>query len=111
LNLRTTNGRAEQHARLGEIAEKIIGSMTFAQVEERLERAGLPFAPVNTPYDLVNDPHLQATGLLQEVRTPDGMKGLISKLPICSGDWFSAERTDPPALGIDTERIISPLQK
>jgi crotonobetainyl-CoA:carnitine CoA-transferase CaiB-like acyl-CoA transferase len=104
--LRTANGRAEQHVRLGEATEKIIGSMIFSEAIERLERAGLPFAPVNTPYDLVTDPHLRTIGFLQEVCTPDGQKGLIARLPISSDGWFQAKRTDPPALGRDTAKVI-----
>jgi crotonobetainyl-CoA:carnitine CoA-transferase CaiB-like acyl-CoA transferase len=110
-SLRTTNGRAEQHVRLSEVTEKIIGSMTFPEAVKRLEHAGLPFAPVNTPYDLVDDPHLRQIGFFQEVRTPDGMKGLISRLPLSSQDWFSATRRNPPALGSDTEKIISRVKE
>jgi crotonobetainyl-CoA:carnitine CoA-transferase CaiB-like acyl-CoA transferase len=107
--LRTTNGRAEQHQRLGEITEKLIATMTFAETVERLERAKLPFAPVNTPYDLLTDPHLLAIKFLESVSTPDGATGMISKLPIASEGWFSGSRTNPPALGADTEDVLGSI--
>jgi crotonobetainyl-CoA:carnitine CoA-transferase CaiB-like acyl-CoA transferase len=106
-SLRTTNGRAEQHHRLGECTEKIIGSMTFAEATKRLEKAGLPFAPVNTPSDLIQDPHLRAIDFLSEVHTPDGQKGLIARLPLSSNGWFGGRRTDPPALGEHTAILDS----
>jgi crotonobetainyl-CoA:carnitine CoA-transferase CaiB-like acyl-CoA transferase len=107
--LRTTNGRAEQHERLGRLTEELMGSMTFAETVERLEKAGLPFAPVNTPYDLLNDPHLRSIEFLEEVNAPNGGKGFISKLPIVSDGWFGGSRTDPPALGSDTEDVLAEI--
>ena len=38
----------------------------------RMERAGLPFAPIRKPEELLDDPHLTATGGLADVRLPDG---------------------------------------
>ena len=36
------------------------------------ERVGLPFAPIRRPEDLYDDPHLNATGGLADIRLPDG---------------------------------------
>ena len=37
-----------------------------------MEKAGLPFAPIRRPEDLLDDEHLLATGGLADVRLPDG---------------------------------------
>ena len=34
------------------------------ELMQRLDRAGVPFAPINKPIDLVDDPHMNAGGLL-----------------------------------------------
>ncbi|MGE0852684.1 MAG: CaiB/BaiF CoA transferase family protein [Hyphomicrobiaceae bacterium] len=104
--LRTTNGRAAQSERLGQETERLIGALTFAEAVERLERAKLPYAPVNTPYDLLSDPHLAALHLLQTVTTPDGRRGVVAGLPLAAEGWFASERRDPPALGGDTDDIL-----
>lgn len=106
-SLRTNSGRAEQFERLGERVEELAGSMSFDAICQRLKAANLPFAPVNSPADLVDDPHLDAIGLLKTVTAPDGKEGKISGLPISSEGWFGGERRDPPALGADTSAILS----
>ena len=105
--LRTNAGRAEQHERLGRHTEELIGSISFAVANTRLERAKIPYAPVNTPYDLVSDHHLRSIKFLHEVTAPDGRSGLIAGLPVASKGWFEQERRDPPPLGHDTEEVLS----
>lgn len=82
---------------------------TFAALDKdtlmaRLERAGIPFAPINTPSDLVNDPHLNSGGLL-EVTTPQG-KSKLPSLPI----EIDGERTvlhhDLPLPGEDAAVVL-----
>ena len=52
------------------------------QLCKRLERAGLPFAPINSPSNLFDDPHLNASGGLDETTLVDGdQAGLNAKLP------------------------------
>ncbi|MCP5328019.1 MAG: CoA transferase [Sinobacteraceae bacterium] len=50
-----------------------------AELVARLERSGLPFAPIGKPEEMFDDPHLAASGGLGEVTLPDGRR---SKLPI-----------------------------
>lgn len=71
----------------------------------RLEKAKLPFAPVNTPAD----PHLQAIGMIRRVEAPDGRRAQIAGLPLASDAWFKGAMTNPPASGRDTEEILANL--
>jgi crotonobetainyl-CoA:carnitine CoA-transferase CaiB-like acyl-CoA transferase len=50
-----------------------------ADLVARLEKTGLPFAPIGKPEDMFDDPHLAASGGLGPVTLPDGR---TSKLPI-----------------------------
>ena len=47
----------------------------------KLEKSGLPFAPINKPSDLFEDPHLNAGGLV-DVTLPDGVKTKLPGLPL-----------------------------
>ena len=48
----------------------------------RLERAGLPFAPINRPGDLFTDPHLLQSGGLVDVTLTEGdNRGKTASLP------------------------------
>lgn len=108
-SLRSNTGRAEQHERLSARTAKLMATLDFDDAARHLLKANLPFAPVNTPADLVNDPHLQATGMIRTVQAPDGRRAVVAGLPLAAADWFSGERSPPPALGADTDTILEGL--
>jgi crotonobetainyl-CoA:carnitine CoA-transferase CaiB-like acyl-CoA transferase len=47
-------------------------TFSAAEIARRFEAAGLPFAPIMKPEDLLDDPHLLATGGLADIRLTDG---------------------------------------
>jgi crotonobetainyl-CoA:carnitine CoA-transferase CaiB-like acyl-CoA transferase len=53
-----------------------------AELVGRLERTGLPFAPIGKPEEMFEDPHLLASGGLGEVTLPDGRRARLPLLPI-----------------------------
>ena len=55
---------------------------TKDELVDQLERTGLPFAPINRPEDMFEDPHLAASGGLGEVTLPDGRRTQLPLLPI-----------------------------
>jgi crotonobetainyl-CoA:carnitine CoA-transferase CaiB-like acyl-CoA transferase len=74
----------------------------------RLERLGLPFAPIARPDDLFDDLHLNAGGGLLEVTIPEG-ETTLPNLPIeVDGGRFALTR-DIPAIGRDTAEVFGDL--
>jgi crotonobetainyl-CoA:carnitine CoA-transferase CaiB-like acyl-CoA transferase len=76
----------------------------------RFEAAGLPFAPITKPEELFDDPHLNATGALAEVRLSDGARaGQTARAALfpftMDGQRFGV-RSDPPRQGEQTEAIL-----
>jgi crotonobetainyl-CoA:carnitine CoA-transferase CaiB-like acyl-CoA transferase len=55
---------------------------TKAGLVAKLERTGLPFAPIGRPEDLFDDPHLLASGGLGEVTLGDGQRTTLPLLPV-----------------------------
>ena len=51
---------------------KLFAPMTLSSLSERLDSAGLPFSPINTPGDLFDDPHLTASGGLLPIHLTEG---------------------------------------
>ena len=84
-----------------------------AEVGEIFERAGLPFAPINRPEDLFDDPHLAATGGLADVRLPDGQHAGQSVnatlFPITLAGQRLGVRLDPPRMGEHTRELLRGL--
>jgi crotonobetainyl-CoA:carnitine CoA-transferase CaiB-like acyl-CoA transferase len=53
-----------------------------AELLEKLERTGLPFAPIGRPEEMFDDPHLLASGGLGPVRLPNGTETRLPILPV-----------------------------
>lgn len=70
-----------------------VGGFTLAQLLEKLEGTGLPFAPIGRPEDLFDDPHLNASGGLVAVQLPDGSETRLPSLPL----EMDGRRFDTPA--------------
>jgi crotonobetainyl-CoA:carnitine CoA-transferase CaiB-like acyl-CoA transferase len=82
------------------------------QIEELvrlLHEAGIPYAPVNAPADLVDDEHLNAGGHVLEVTLEDGRAFKQPTLPFALGDTAFTVREPPPALGEHTDAVLREL--
>jgi len=105
--LRTNGDRVKQRAwlipRLGETLKRY----TRAELAARLEDIGLPFAPIAKPWDLLSDPHLNASGGLMTTRLPDGKVAHIPALPIALDGARLPKRADPPKVGEHTRALLA----
>ena len=77
------------------------------------EQAGLPYAPIAKPEDLIDDPHLRATGGLADVRLSDGDKAGQSApaalLPFTMDGQRLGVRLHPPRKGEHTDELLGVL--
>jgi crotonobetainyl-CoA:carnitine CoA-transferase CaiB-like acyl-CoA transferase len=88
---------------------ELFGSINRADLVEKLEAIGLPFAPIAKPADLFDDPHLSASGGLLDVTIPGGQATQLPALPLeLDGQRFGLHR-DIPAIDADREDILKEL--
>jgi crotonobetainyl-CoA:carnitine CoA-transferase CaiB-like acyl-CoA transferase len=105
----SNTSRVAARPRLVPLLEKFFKTFSTANLLAKSEAAELAFAPVNTPVDLFDDPHLNAEGRLRPSRMPDGTVVKVPRLPIeIDGAAFSV-RDDPPAAGGDSREILRKL--
>lgn len=80
-----------------------IAGRSVAELFAVMEKAGLPFAPIRRPEDLLNDEHLRETGGLADVVLPDGDKAgqtvKAALLPITMDGERLGVRLQPPRAG------------
>jgi crotonobetainyl-CoA:carnitine CoA-transferase CaiB-like acyl-CoA transferase len=107
--LRKNDGRLKVFESLNERTEQVLKGLTFEEAKKILEKANIPHAPVNTPMDLFEDPHLKARNHFSEATAPDGTSSPLPKLPFSLGVWECLKRTDPPKLGEHTQEILAEL--
>ena len=113
--LDTNNERVQHRDTLIPGIQAKFDSLSEDELMERLDRAGVPFAPINKPIDLVDDPHMNAGALLdvklnngETIKLPampvefDGVKaGLHKDLPLPG----QGAKDHLAELGFDAERI------
>jgi crotonobetainyl-CoA:carnitine CoA-transferase CaiB-like acyl-CoA transferase len=80
-----------------------------ADLERKLEAIGLPFAPITRPWDLFDDPHLNASGGLAEIRDPRGTTFRTPTLPLELDGKRLPQRANPPALGEGARELLAGL--
>ncbi|HET9578203.1 MAG TPA: CaiB/BaiF CoA-transferase family protein [Usitatibacter sp.] len=76
----------------------------------RLEAAGLPYAPIVRPDQLVDDPHLEASGGLVPMQAEDGRTTEVVLLPLLMGGRRPGVRRPLPAPGEHDEEILHSLE-
>ncbi|WP_052129792.1 CaiB/BaiF CoA transferase family protein [Sphingomonas sp. 35-24ZXX] len=78
----TNNQRVEARDALLPVVRALFAGMDRATLVERLERIGLPFAPIVRPDELVDDVHLNAHGSLVSLTLADGTITRLPALPL-----------------------------
>ncbi len=80
-----------------------------AELSALFEKHALPFAPITRPQDLLDDPHLKATGGLAPMRLPDGRATQTVLLPLTLDGQRPGVRSDPPRLGQHNRELLAQL--
>ena len=110
----TNNDRVrERNGTLLPVLRERLQTFTAAQLSAIFEQAGLPFAPITKPEELFDDPHLQATGGLVDVRLTDGDKAGqtagAALLPFTMDGQRLGVRRQPPYQGENTDELLQGL--
>ena len=112
-SLSSNAGRVAERDRLLPAIRELFAPMTLASLSERLDRAGLPFSPINTPGDLFEDPHLTASGGLLLIHLTDGdhagLQTTLPRLPVEFGDKKPPLRRDLPRAGAHSSEVLREL--
>jgi crotonobetainyl-CoA:carnitine CoA-transferase CaiB-like acyl-CoA transferase len=77
-----------------------------AELQRMLDDAKVPYAPVQRPDQLLDDPHLNRIGQLLPVPMEDGRIGNLPKLPFVSTAYEFSVHKPPPNLGEHTREVL-----
>ena len=73
------------------------------------EAQGLPFAPITRPEELLDDPHLNASGGLAPITLPDGRETKTVLMPVLLDGQRLGVRLSPPKLGEHNGELLAAL--
>jgi crotonobetainyl-CoA:carnitine CoA-transferase CaiB-like acyl-CoA transferase len=87
-----------------------LATRTAADISRVMEDAGLPFAPIMKPEDLLDDPHLLATGGLADITLTDGPRAgqtvKTTLFPFTLGGERPGVNLNPPRRGEHTHEVL-----
>jgi crotonobetainyl-CoA:carnitine CoA-transferase CaiB-like acyl-CoA transferase len=102
----TNQGRLEARSWFSPELQHRLQKLSKNELMALAEQAGIPFAPVNQPIDLWDDPHMNESGGLTETETPSGKQVKLPKLPLrLDGRTFDL-RLQPPMVGEGAADIL-----
>ncbi|MBT9491947.1 MAG: CoA transferase [Paucibacter sp.] len=104
--LLTNNLRVQARAWLIPELRRRLGERPAAEIAALFEAGGLPFAPITKPEQLMDDPHLLATGGLADMTLPDGRATRVPLLPLSLGGARLGLRLNPPRLGEHNHQLL-----
>jgi crotonobetainyl-CoA:carnitine CoA-transferase CaiB-like acyl-CoA transferase len=114
--LRTNNERVGCREWLMPLLRERLAPYAAAELAQRFEAHGLPFAPITRPQDLFEDPHLLATGGLAPVTLPADASGAghpidtrVPLLPLTLQGERLGVRSAPPSLGEHSRALLQAL--
>jgi len=106
--LRTNGQRVQERGWLLPALEKILRRYGKAELSQKLEAIGLPYAPITRPRDLFDDPHLNAGGMI-ETKDPRGTSFKVPALPLELGGKRLGLRNQPPVISENARELLASL--
>ncbi len=101
--------RSAQKPRIAERVKAVVETLPYDEVAERLYKALVPFSPVNTPLDLINEKQMNEGNRWMNLKVGD-KQFKLPKLPISMGQTADfAVREQPGNLGEHTDAILAAL--
>ena len=107
--LATNNDRVRAREWMMPILRERLAPHSAAELATVFERQGLPFAPITRPQDLLDDPHLRASGGLAPMELPDGRPAQAVLLPLTLDGARPGVRRSPPKLGEHNAEVLAAL--
>jgi crotonobetainyl-CoA:carnitine CoA-transferase CaiB-like acyl-CoA transferase len=108
--LKLNNDRVRARPTLLAELGKRLKAFSADELSQKMEAAGLPFAPIRKPEELLDDPHLVATGGLADIQLTDGERaGATVKttlFPFTLDGQRPGVRLNPPKRGEHTRDVL-----
>jgi crotonobetainyl-CoA:carnitine CoA-transferase CaiB-like acyl-CoA transferase len=107
--LQTNNDRVLARPWLMPVLRERLAERSAADIAAVFEQHALPYAPIAKPHELLDDPHLKATGGLAPIELPDGRTAQAVLLPLTLGGERPGVRLPPPRLGAHNAEVLAAL--
>ena len=107
--LQTNEQRVHVRPKLLQRLGDILKLHRIDELSAKLDAAGLPYAPIVQPEQLLDDPHLKASGGLVPMQTDEGTTTDVVLLPLLIGNRRPGVRQPLASAGEHTEEVLARL--
>jgi crotonobetainyl-CoA:carnitine CoA-transferase CaiB-like acyl-CoA transferase len=107
--LLTNNDRVKARDWLIPLLRERLKAFSAAHLSDVFAKNALPYAPITAPHELLDDPHLKATGGLAPVELNDGRSINTVLLPLSMNQERLKVRQSAPRLGEHNGPLLSSL--
>lgn len=105
----TNAQRVEVRPHLLERLGEILRGHDIVELSAKLDAAGLPYAPIARPDQLLDDPHLRQSGGLAPMQTAEGGTTDVVLLPMLMNGRRLGVQRPLPRIGEHTEEVLATL--
>jgi crotonobetainyl-CoA:carnitine CoA-transferase CaiB-like acyl-CoA transferase len=105
----SNNDRVRERPRLLAQLRELFAKYSAQELSDIFEANGLPYAPIKKPHELVDDPHLLATGGLTPITLPNGEQTNTVLFPFTLDGQRMGVRLNPPKLGEHSAELLKEL--
>jgi len=105
----TLTARSRHFPEMYAVVEAVLATRTTAEWCAALADADIPFAPVQSLDELIDDPHLAATGFWKTVDHPTEGTLRMPGIPVTFSDTPGTVRRHAPGIGEHTEEILKEI--
>ena len=106
---RTNSQRVLARETLLPRVRELFKGFTKAELVAKLEKTGLPFAPIGKPEEMFDDPHLAASGGLGAVTLPNGKETRLPILPVEMDGRRPTQGGHLAKIGEHTDEVLATL--
>ena len=111
--LKTNNDRVNARDWLIDLLRERLAGFSATFLSDLFQSKGLPFAPIKKPHELLDDPHVTASGTMEAIQLVDGdRQGETAQtilFPFAMDGQRMGVRLNPPLLGEHNDCVLGEL--
>jgi crotonobetainyl-CoA:carnitine CoA-transferase CaiB-like acyl-CoA transferase len=101
--------RLANYGELRPMIERVISKMTRAEVFAAMSEVGIPAGPINSVGEIMEDPHIHAREMVQQLIHPDYGPLKVLGIPIKLSDTPGVVENAPPKFGEHNREVLRSL--
>jgi crotonobetainyl-CoA:carnitine CoA-transferase CaiB-like acyl-CoA transferase len=99
--------RLANYGELRPMIERVISKMTRAEVFAAMSEVGIPAGPINSVAEIMEDPHIRAREMVQQLIHPDYGPLKVLGIPIKLSDTPGVVENAPPKFGEHNREVLA----